>query len=124
YFTSSALTLGTAELMVIAIAMGLGDVAASLRPALIVLVLLKLVTLVLLIADLRAALARGRPDRSLALIGGVALLLGSIIPLCLVALGAPGEIVTALVSLVIGAAVIRQEIVALPHRVSIPPQAR
>jgi hypothetical protein len=118
YFTNSGLVLGSAELAVIASAMGRTDVATLLRPAVAALVLLNLITMILLAADLRPALVLARSRRSLALAVGAPPVVGSFASLWLLAIGSTWSLAAALVVLVIGAAVVREEIVRLPHVLS------
>lgn len=123
YFTNSGLVLGSAELMVIASVMGRGEVVAMLRPAVAALVLLNLIAMILLAADLRHALVLAHSRRPLAPFVSAAAVVGSLVSLWLLAMGSTLSLAAALVVLVIGAAIVRQEIVRLPHVLSvIPPQ--
>jgi hypothetical protein len=118
YFTNSGLVLGSAELAVIASAMGKVDVATLLRPAVAALILLNLITMILLATDLRPALMLARSRRALALAVGAPPVVGSLASLWLLALGSTWSLAAALVVLVTGAAVVRHEIVRLPHMLS------
>jgi hypothetical protein len=122
YFANSGLVLGSAELMVIASARGRADVAAMLRPAVAALVLLNLITMILLAADLRRALVMSHSGRSSAPFVSAAAVAGSLASLWLLALGSTWSLAAALIVLVIGAAVVRQEIVRLPHLLSTTPR--
>lgn len=116
YLSSSALLLGAAELLLPAIVMGQTKAAAVLRLALMLLLLLNLLLLGLLLADLRGALSRAHGTGALAVTGAVVMLTGLLVPLGLVALGAPLPMAGAVVLIMIGAVVVRSEIVRLPHR--------
>jgi Ni/Fe-hydrogenase subunit HybB-like protein len=110
YLTNSALLLGCAELLALAILMGQERVAAILNPALVLLLLLNVVALALLLFNVRASthLALGRPG-ALALGGGV------LLPLVLLAVGGPLPMLGAVLFTVLGALAVRFEIVYLPH---------
>ncbi len=114
YLSSSALLLGAAELLLLAIVMGQPKAAAVLRVALMLLLGLNLVVLGLLLADLRGPLSRAHDTRAVALIGAV-VLAGLLVPLGLLALGAPVLMAAAVVLILMGAVVVRSEIVRLPH---------
>src|SRR5205809_1199624 len=58
YLTNSALLLGCAEMLVLAMLLGQGRAGAILRAALVLLLVLNVVPLGLLVADLRPALSR------------------------------------------------------------------
>jgi hypothetical protein len=115
YLSSSALLLGAAELLLAAIVMGQLKAAAELRLALMLLLLLNLLLLGLLLTDLRGALSRAHGTRALAVTGAVVVLAGLLVPLGLVALGAPLPMAGAVLLILIGAVVVRSEIVRLPH---------
>jgi hypothetical protein len=118
YFTNSGFVLGSAELMVIASILGRADVAAMLRPAVAALVLLNLITMILLASDLRRALVLAHSKRSLAPFGSAAAVAGSLASLWLLAVGSTWSLAAALVVLVAGAVIVRQEIIRLPHLLS------
>ncbi len=77
YLANSALVLGAAELLLLAIAKGQPEAVSLLRHALMFLLVLNLVVLALVLADVRAALARARAIRLLAAIAAVVFLGGS-----------------------------------------------
>ena len=79
------------------------------------LLLLNLVALGLLLADLRAPLSRAHSPRVLAIIGALVVLAGVLVPLWLLALGAPLHMAGAVLFILLGAVVVRSEIVRLPH---------
>jgi hypothetical protein len=115
YLVNSAFVLGAAELLFLAIVMGQPRAVAVLRPALMLLLLLNLVALGLLLADLRAALSRAHSPRVLAIIGALVVLAGVLVPVWLLALGAPLHMAGAVLFILLGAVVVRSEIVRLPH---------
>jgi len=115
YLINSAFVLGAAELLFLAIVMGQPRAVAVLRPALMLLLLLNLVALGLLLADLRAPLSRTHSPRVLAIIGALVVLAGVLLPLWLLALGAPLHMAGAVLFILLGAVVVRSEIVRLPH---------
>ena len=115
YLSNSAPVLGAAELLFLAIVMGPPEAVVVLRLALTLLLLLNLVGLGLLVADLRAALSHAHSPYVLAIIGAVAVLAGLFVPLWLLALGAPRQMVAAVLFILLGAIVVRFEIVRLPH---------
>jgi Polysulphide reductase, NrfD len=115
YLANSALVLGAAELLLLAIAKRQPEAVALLRHALMFLLMLNLVVLALVLADVRAALARARGTRLLGAIAAVVFLAGLLAPLGLLALGTSVPMVGAVVLIVVSALVVRSEIVQLPH---------
>ena len=115
YLTNSALLLGAVELLLLATVMGQPKAAAVLRLASMLLLILNLVALGLLLADLRGPLSQARGTRGVTVIGAVVVLAGILVPLALLALGAPLGMVGAALLILLGAVVIRSEIVRLPH---------
>jgi hypothetical protein len=115
YLSNSAPVLGAAGLLFLAIVMGPPEAVVVLRLALTLLLLLNLVGLGLLLADLRAALSHAHSPYVLAMIGAVVVLAGLFVPLWLLALGAPRHMVAAVLFILLGAIVVRFEIVRLPH---------
>ena len=95
--------------------MGQPKAAAVLRLALMLLLVLNLVALGLLLADLRGPLSRAHGTRAVAVIGAVVVLAGLLVPLALLALGAPVGMAGAALLILLGAVVVRSEIVRLPH---------
>jgi hypothetical protein len=73
------------------------------------------VALGLLLADLRAPLSRAHSRRILAIVGALVVLAGVLVPLWLLALGAPLHMAGAVLFILLGAVVVRSEIVHLPH---------
>jgi hypothetical protein len=121
YLTSSALLLGCAEMIVLAVLLGQEKATATLRPALGVLLLLNAVFLLLLLADLRPALARIYRSTELWQRGVLALGGGLLLPLCLVLVsGSAPVLLTAVLLLLLGSLVIRFEIIKLPHALTDP----
>ena len=115
YLINSALVLGAAELLILAIVMGQPKAVVVLRFALMPLLLLNLVALGLLLADLGEALSRAHSSRVLAVMGVLVVLAGLLVPLWLLALGTPRQMVAAVLFMLLGAVVVRSEIVRLPH---------
>ena len=113
YLINSALVLGAGEALLLA---GLRDQAGAigaLRLALMLLLPLNLLVLALLLGNLRGPLAQARGPRVLALIGAVSVLGGIVVPLGLLALGVAFPVAVLLI--LAGAAVVRHEMVRLPH---------
>jgi len=115
YLSSSALTLGAAQVLVLASAVGHQGVAEALRHASMALLVVNLIALCLLAADLRAPLSRVHTPGGLAGLGALALFASTLVPLWLLALGAPLELSAALVFMLSGAFLVRHEVVRLPH---------
>jgi Ni/Fe-hydrogenase subunit HybB-like protein len=115
YLSSSALALGVAELLFLATLMARPEAVAVLRLALILLLVLNLVALGLLLADLGGPLSRAHGSGRLTVIGAVTVLLGVLVPLALLVLGAPLPLAGAVLLVLLGAAMVRYEIVRLPH---------
>jgi Ni/Fe-hydrogenase subunit HybB-like protein len=114
YFANSALLLGAVELLLLAMWMGQPTAAAVLRLASMLLLILNAVALALLLGELRGPLSQARGIRGFTVIGAV-VLAGIIVPLVLLALGGPLAKVGAALLILLGAVVIRSEIVRLPH---------
>jgi Ni/Fe-hydrogenase subunit HybB-like protein len=115
YLINSAMVLGAAELLLLATLTGAPKAVAMLRPALMLLLLLNLAALGLLLSDVRTTLSRVHAPPVLAGIGALVVLAGLLAPLGLLTLGAPAQAVGAVVLILLGAVVIRAEIVRLPH---------
>ena len=115
YLINSALVLGAAELLLLAAVLGQPEAASALRPALALLLPLNLVALGLLVGDLRGPLSEARGRGMLAVLGTVAVVGGILVPLWLVATDAAGHAAGTMVFMLLGAAVVRSEIVRLPH---------
>ena len=114
YFANSALLLGAVGLLLLATAMGQLNAAAVLRLGSMLLLLLNSVALALLLGELSGPLSQARGTRGFTVIGAV-VLVGIIVPLVLLALGGPLAKVGAALLILLGAVVIRSEIVRLPH---------
>jgi Ni/Fe-hydrogenase subunit HybB-like protein len=115
YFANSALLLGAVELLLLATVMGQPKAAAVLRLAAMLMLILNLVAAGLLLAELRGPLSQTRGTRGVTAIGAVVVLAGILVPLALLALGAPAGTAGAALLILLGAVVIRSEIVRLPH---------
>jgi Ni/Fe-hydrogenase subunit HybB-like protein len=115
YLSSSALALGGAELLLLATLTDGAEAVAALRLALILLLILNLLAQGLLLADLRATLSRAHGSGRLAVIAALTVVAGVLVPLGLLALGARPALAVAVLLVLLGAAVVRYEIVRLPH---------
>jgi hypothetical protein len=115
YMINSALMLGAAGLLLLATVAGEPPVVIALRHALRLLLLLNLLALGLLLADLRGPLSAARGPGSLAVLGTVAVVGGVVVPLWLLGLDGPLPTAGALLFILLGAMVVRSEIVRLPH---------
>jgi hypothetical protein len=115
YLINSAVVLGVAELLILAIVMGQPKAVVVLRFALMPLLLLNLLWLGVLLTRLRGALSHAHSPYVLAIIGAVVVVAGLLVPLGLLALGAPRQMVAAVLFTLLGAIVVRSEIVRLPH---------
>lgn len=120
YFTNSALLLGAAELLFLAVLLGQVKAVVVLRPALALLIPLNLLVLGLLLADLRPALTRARSRSALTVLALLVILGGLVLPGILLARGGPVEMMMATGWILLGAVVVRSEIVRLPHRLREP----
>jgi hypothetical protein len=121
YLANSALVLGVAELLFLAIALGQPRAAAMLRLPLMLLLALNLGALGLVVADVRGALSRSRGTGALVAIAALAFLAGLLAPIGLLALGTPRPMVGAAGLILLGALAVRSEIVQLPHRLTRAP---
>jgi hypothetical protein len=116
YLTSSALLLGCAEMLALAVLMHQESAIRILRLALGLLLVLNAVPLGLLVADLRPNLARTHSPRQLVRTGALALGGGMLLPLGLLLGGDhPFLLIGAVLFLLLGSLVIRFGIVYLPH---------
>ena len=116
YLSNSALLLGAATLLVLANVMGQSMAIVVLRLALMPMLVLNLGALGLLLAGLRAPLARAHGPRALAVLAALVIGVGLLLPLLLLALRTTGYIAGTALLMLLGAAVARAEIVRLPHR--------
>jgi Ni/Fe-hydrogenase subunit HybB-like protein len=116
YLANSALMLGCAELLVLAVLLGHESVVATLRIALGLLLVLNLIALGLLVADLRPVLARLYTREQLWRMGILALGVGTLIPLILVLVGgSPPLVLGAGILILLGSLAIRFQIIRIPH---------
>src|SRR5262245_25502193 len=115
YLTNSALMLGCAELLTLSVLRGQESAAAVLRLALVVVLLLNAAALVLLAVDLRAALASAYGRGALGRLGVLAMGGGLLLPLGLLLVGGTLPILGAVLFAVLGAVVVRRELVLSPH---------
>jgi Polysulphide reductase, NrfD len=114
YLVNSALLLGCGELLALSILTGQEQAGAVLRTALVLLLLLNVVALGLLLVDVRAALSGAYTRPELGRLGALVLGGGVLVPLCLLAVPNPFLMVLATTFIVLGALVVRYELVRLP----------
>jgi Polysulfide reductase len=117
YFANSALLLGAVGLLLLATAMGQVNAAAMLRLGAMLLLVLNSGGLALLLTEVSGPLSQAHGTPGFTVIGAV-ILAGKIVPLVLLALGGPVAKVGAALLILLGAVVIRSEIVRLPHLLS------
>ncbi len=115
YLTNSALVLGCAELLALSLVTGHENATAVLRIALMLVILLNAVALGLLLFDTRTALARAYTRKAIGRLGVLAAGGGLLLPLTLLAVGGPLLLAGAVVLVVLGAFIVRSEIVHFPH---------
>lgn len=115
YFTHSAILLGCAEMLALAVLMVRNDALAILRPALLALYLTNTLFLFLLLDNLRLPLKRIYLHSQLW--SYVTLLLGAwlILPVCLILADSPALLLAAVLLMLLGSLVIRYIIVRIPH---------
>ncbi len=124
YLTSSAFMLGCAELLALSILTGPERATALLRPALGLLLLINLVALGLLLVDVRAALPRAYTPAALGRLAALVLGGGVLVPLCLLVVGGSLLMGVAVLLIVLGALLVRYQIVYLPHLLERPGEAK
>jgi Ni/Fe-hydrogenase subunit HybB-like protein len=114
YFTSSAVLVGEAAMLLLAVLLKQETAMAILRPTLVLLLLLSLIPLGLMLAELRSALARRYSPRQRT--AAVALLVGGgVLSLALLLLGGDAAALVAAALVLMGSAGIRWGIVYLPQ---------
>ena len=118
YLASSAVMLGVAQLLLLSLATGRREAAVALHPALAPLLLLNACSLGLVIRDLRATLARAYDHARLGRLGVLAVGGGVLAPLCLLAVRGPMPATGAVLLILLGALLVRTEVVRLPHLVA------
>lgn len=119
YLTGSALMLGCAEMLVLAVFLGEERAGAMLRPALVVLLVLGLFPLVLVVRNLRPALSKAYAPRQLAHLAALCVGMRTLVPLALLLVGGhPLLVLAAVLLLLLGSLVLRFAIVRLPHALS------
>jgi Ni/Fe-hydrogenase subunit HybB-like protein len=115
YLTNSALLLGCAEMLALSVLIGQERATAVLRPALVVLLVINALVLLLLLANLRAALLRAYTSGQLWRIGTLTLGGGVLAPLGLVLGGdSPPLLLAAVLFLLLGSLAIRFVIIQVP----------
>jgi Ni/Fe-hydrogenase subunit HybB-like protein len=116
YLTNSAVMLGCAAMLVLAIILRQESATAVLRPALELLLVLNALVLFLLLGDLRTVLSRVYAPRQLWYVGLFTLGAGTLAPLCLLLVGvSPALLLAAVLLLVLGSLAIRFVIIKIPH---------
>jgi hypothetical protein len=116
YLTNSALLLGCAGLLAIANLTHHDRAVASLRPALVLLLLLNANALALLWRDVRSVAAKAYAERAFARSGAFVVIGGMIGAAALLLLGGRLSTLIAVALIFVGAIVIRFELVHFPHR--------
>jgi Ni/Fe-hydrogenase subunit HybB-like protein len=120
YLTNSALLLGCAGLLALSVLLGQERATNVLRSAFGLLLVLNALVLLLLLADLRTALARMYTPRQRLQLGLLILVGGSLAPLCLLLVsGSPLVLVAAMVLLLLGSLAIRFAIIKVPRALSL-----
>jgi Ni/Fe-hydrogenase subunit HybB-like protein len=122
YLASSAILLGAAGLLVISVAIAQEPTTTVLRTAVAPLLLLNVAAVGLVAFDARGTLApvvaRGGFGRlAVSIVGGL------VVPFCLLTVGGPIALVTAVLLIIAAALVVRFEIVRLPHAVGSPAES-
>jgi hypothetical protein len=115
YLTTSAILLGAAGLLTIAIVMGQEKATATLRVAVALLLLLNTLSLGLLVYDFQTVLKAPEMRTNQGRLQAIVLGGGIVGPLALVLIGMPAIILLAVLLLLVSALVIRMEIVRMPH---------
>jgi len=116
YLVNSAVTLGAAELLVVAALTAEPLAVGALRPVVGLLLVLNLVVLALLVGDFYPLLSRLYDRREFGVAGLFVLLTGVVIPAAsLLAGGVAATASVAMVSLVLASLGVRYAIVRLPH---------
>jgi Polysulphide reductase, NrfD len=124
YLTNSAMMLGCAVLVVLAIVWGQPKAMAVVHPALVLLMLLNAIVLFLLILDLRPALTRIFPVRQLWSLGLLTIGGGMLIPLYLLFVrGGTATMLSAVLLLLLGSMAIRLVIIKIPHALADHPRS-
>lgn len=118
YFAGSAVMLGAAQLLLLAGVLGQPVPAAALRPALELLLLLNLLTLLGVIRDLGPTLARAYGSGTLGVLALLVVGGGVLMPLYLLALGGVPGATSAAVLILLAALLARDVIVRLPHQLA------
>jgi hypothetical protein len=116
YLANSALVLGCAEMLVLAMLLGQERAGVLLRAALMLLLVLNILALGLVVKDLGPALARARTRRQLGRLAALCLGAGTVVPLGLLLAGDSAILGwAAALSLLLGSLAIRIVIMRLPH---------
>jgi hypothetical protein len=116
YLANSALVLGCAELLTIAVVAGYESAVPRLSAALALLLAVSLVALFLLVEEVRGELSRYRAPGELGVLAALVAGVGIVLPLLLLSGQADGLRLAAVALVVFGALVARHEVVRLPHR--------
>lgn len=117
YLTNSAIAIGGAEMLAIAVILGHNNAAAALHPAILVLLAINLVSLAPVAAELAPAMRAVRDGGRLVMIAGLGAAAGVILPAVVVLAGSgPAPTLAALALIIVGNLAVRWAIVVLPHR--------
>lgn len=116
YLANSALMLGSAELLVLAVLLGQDRAGAILRVAVLVLLVLNVIVLLLLAAELRPTLVRVYSLEYLVRLAVLDVGGGTLVPLgLLLAGGSTAFVVAVVLCMVLGSLAIRYAIIGIPH---------
>lgn len=120
YFVNSAIFLGSGALLALSILTGQERAAALLRPALLLLLLLNVAAMGLLLIDVRAAVSVAYTRTALGRLGVLVIGGGVLLPLSLLAADGPVPTLAAVLFIMLGALVVRFELVRFPHLAARP----
>jgi hypothetical protein len=116
FMANSALLLGCAEMLAVSVFIGHVQAAASLRPVIILLLLLSIIPAGLLFSEFHKTLSRHYRDRQVYLALAFIFVGGTLIPLILLLVGDSALRILGAVSLVLlGSLAIRSLIIKIPH---------
>jgi Ni/Fe-hydrogenase subunit HybB-like protein len=118
YLVNSAVMLGCAELLALALVMGQTNAANVLRMTLAATIPLNLLVLALLVFDVRDSLKLAMQHRDIGRRGALAIGGGLVVPTVLLVLGGTILVSSAVFLVVLGALIVRAEIVHFPHVLS------
>lgn len=120
YFVNSAIFLGSGALLALSILTGQERAAAILRPALLLLLLLNVAAMGQLLIDVRATVSAAYTRTALGRLGVLVIGGGVLLPLSLLAADGPVPTLAAVLFILLGALVVRFELVRFPHLAARP----